>query len=172
VQFVAKISLYLAIPTIRIATNFTNYHEQQSVKIRVIRGKRTNHTLRHQPPDSHEFHELPRTTISENSCNSWQRNQFAPCDTNYQDSHEFHELPRTTIGENSCNSWQKEIRAIRGRVTDMTNIVVIGMGYVGIPCAALLADVGWRWAFPSPVCSGVSSVRDGRSSTRAGRTGG
>jgi hypothetical protein len=45
------------------------------------------------------------------------------------------------IRENSCNSWQKEIRAIRGRVTDMTNIVVIGMGYVGIPCAALLADV-------------------------------
>jgi hypothetical protein len=107
------------------------------VKIRVIRGKRTNHILRHQPPDSHEFHELPR---------------------------------KTKISENSCNSWQKEIRAIRGRVTDMTNIVVIGMGYPstalragsGIPCAALLADVGWRLALPSPASSAAPSAPAGR----------
>jgi len=37
--------------------------------------------------------------------------------------------------------------------TEPLNIVVIGMGYVGIPCAALLADVGWRLAFPSPASS-------------------
>ena len=29
----------------------------------------------------------------------------------------------------------------------MVNIVVIGMGYVGIPCAALLADVGLALGF-------------------------
>jgi hypothetical protein len=112
VQFVAKKTVWINLThwSTMSATNYTNYHEQQSVKIRVIRGKRTNHTLRHQPPDSHEFHELPR------------------------------KRPRI-IRVNSCNSWQKEISAIRGRVTDMTNIVVIGMGYVGIPCAALLADV-------------------------------
>jgi hypothetical protein len=38
---------------------------------------------------------------------------------------------------------KKESR--RDNLAESTNIVVIGMGYVGIPCAALLADVpGFR----------------------------
>jgi UDP-N-acetyl-D-mannosaminuronic acid dehydrogenase len=38
---------------------------------------------------------------------------------------------------------QKKSR--RSTLAESTNIVVIGMGYVGIPCAALLADVpGFR----------------------------
>jgi glycine/D-amino acid oxidase-like deaminating enzyme len=50
----------------------------------------------------------------------------------------------------------------------MTNIVVIGMGYVGIPCAALLADV------PGFTVTGVQrrSLRftQDRPSARGGRS--
>ena len=46
------------------------------------------------------------------------------------------------------------------------NITVIGMGYVGIPCAALLADVGWRLPFPSPASSAAPSAPAGRSKAR------
>jgi hypothetical protein len=46
-----------------------------------------------------------------------------------------------TIRVNPCP--KKESR--RDTLAESTNIVVIGMGYVGIPCAALLADVpGFR----------------------------
>jgi hypothetical protein len=77
----------------------------------------------------------------------------------------FVQFVAKNIRENSRrgDSWQKEISAICGRVTDMTNIVVIGMGYVGIPCAALLADVGWRLALPSPASSAAPSALAGRS---------
>jgi len=44
----------------------------------------------------------------------------------------------------------------------LTNIVVIGMGYVGIPCAALLTDVpGFQVTVEPPLLSGDGHAAEG-----------